>query len=329
MSKINNIEDLVIIGSGPAGYAAALKSKKIKPVLFEGTIIHGISAGGQLTTTTNVDNYPTFSEGIQGPDLMDLIREQAVQEGVRIVPRNVKFVKKCTDSNLIEVDAGKRKIKAKSLIIATGSRARRIYVKGTNNEELWQKGISACAVCDGKIFEGKTVGVIGGGDTAMEEVLFLSNIAKKVLLFHRREEFRARKDTVNKIKQIENVEFVLNKVLKEAKGEKTLESVIMTDTKNGEELEYKLDGLFFAIGHDPNTFFFDEKFVKLHESKYIVVSKNCTTTIKGVFGAGDVIDSEYRQAITAARSGALAAIEAMDYLKEEYFKKEEKKRIKK
>lgn len=316
MSKVGKLEDLIIIGSGPAGYAAALRAKHLKPVLFEGIVVGGIPAGGQLTTTTHVDNYPSFFKGIQGPDLMELIRNQALEAGIRIISRNVNFLQKYKNTDLIEVSAGKRKINAKCVIIATGSKAKRIYTKGTNNEELWQKGISACAVCDGKVFENKYIGVIGGGDTAMEEAAFLSNIAKKVFLFHRSEKFRARPDFVRKIRAIENVEFVVNKQLKEAKGELTLESVIMTDTVTGKDEEYKLSGLFFAIGHEPNTFFFSDKFIELYDNKYIVVKRGCNTSIKGVFAAGDVIDWEYRQAISAARSGAIAGMQAIEYLEQ-------------
>ncbi|KAF7685777.1 Thioredoxin reductase [Cucumispora dikerogammari] len=314
--KIEKIENLIIIGSGPAGYAAALKAKHLNPILFEGAVIFNIPPGGQLTTTTHVDNYPGFPNGIQGPDLMKLIKKQAINSNIRTYQRTVTWIEK-GENDLLNVTVGKRIIKTRSIIIASGSRARRLYVKGTKDNELWQKGISSCAVCDSEGLVNKIVGVIGGGDTAMEEAHFLSNIAKKVYLIHRNEKFRARNDFLLKIQGIKNIYFMTNKELKEAKGNKRIESIVVVDTLTAEESNLKVDGLFFAIGHDPNTFFFDVNVIKLNQfNKYIMCNNKMETSLKGVFAAGDVVDFIHRQAITASGSGVTAALSVIEYLKD-------------
>lgn len=307
------MESVIIIGSGPAAYAAALSTAELKPLLFEGEIIGDIGPGGQLTTTTNVDNYPGFPNGVQGPDLMDQMREQAIKKGVRIISKTINLVKANKDDFIVV--AKNDEYMTKSIIIATGASAKRLYAPGTTEDGFWQKGISACAVCDGFFFNGKIVAVIGGGDSAMEETIYLSNIAKKVYLIHRRDEFRARPDKVEKIKSISNIELITPAVLVSAHGNKSLEYLKLQNVETKEEFELSVDGLFFAIGHKPNTDFLNNM-LELNELGYIVTNDVMETSVKGIYACGDVQDYAYRQAITAASSGCIAGLEAIKYLEE-------------
>lgn len=305
------MENILIVGSGPAAYAAAMTVLKYSPVLFEGEVVGDIGPGGQLTTTTDVDNYPGFPHGVQGPRLMKQMREQAINNGVRIISKTVTKLRKEGSTFVVYTDLDK--YVAKSVIIATGASARRLYVPGTREGEFWQKGISACAVCDGFFFSGMDVAIIGGGDSAMEEALYMSNIAKKVYLVHRRLGFRARKDKLDKIKKLKNLEMVVPSVLVSAHGDDFLRYIKLRNPETGEETDLPVDGLFFAIGHVPNTKFLDES-VELNEAGYIKTNERMHTSVEGLFACGDVQDSVYRQAVTAAASGYIAGIEGCKYV---------------
>lgn len=305
------MESVLIVGSGPAAYAAAMTVLKYKPVLFEGEIVGDIGPGGQLTTTTDVDNYPGFPHGVQGPELMRKMREQAIKSGVRVISKTVAKLYKEEGKFVAHTDQDT--YMAKSVIIATGASARRLYVRGTREGEFWQKGISACAVCDGFFFSGMNVAIIGGGDSAMEETLYMSNIAKKVYLIHRRSGFRARQDKLEKVRSLKNVEMVIPSVLVSAHGDDFLKYIKLKNPETGEESDLPVDGLFFAIGHVPNTKFLD-KSVELSETGYIQTNERMHTSVEGLFACGDVQDSVFRQAVTAAASGYVAGIESCRYI---------------
>lgn len=309
-------ENLVIIGSGPAGHTAAIYAARAqwKPLLFEGMMAGGVAAGGQLTTTTHIENFPGFPDGILGPDLMVRMRQQAVNAGTRIETKTVQGVD--FHKNPFEIDAEGQKIYAKAVIVATGATAKRLGIVG--EDKFWQKGISACAVCDGglPVFRNKVLAVIGGGDTACEETLYLTKFASKVLLFVRRDVLRASKAMQEKIVSHPKVEIVWETHVIEALGDKTLNKIKTRHAKTSNERFIDVSGLFYAVGHEPNTKFLKGQ-LETDDVGYIVTKPGTTqTSIKGVFACGDVQDKAYRQAITAAGSGCMAALEADKYLKE-------------
>lgn len=298
---------VIIIGSGPAGLTAAIYAARanLNPLIFEGT-----QPGGQLTITTEIENYPGFAEGITGPQLMDEMRKQSIRFG-----SVSKF------ETVTEVDFSKRpftvyaeeeKYTADSIIIATGASAKWLGIE--SEQKYMGFGVSACATCDGFFFKNKEIIVVGGGDSAMEEAIFLTKFASKVYLVHRREGFRASKIMLEKAQKNEKIEFILYKVIDEIKGERTVNSVILRDTRSGEKNEMKIEGIFLAIGHTPNTQLFVNK-IDSDESGYLKTKPGSTrTNIEGVFACGDVQDKIYRQAITAAGSGCMAAIDAEKFL---------------
>lgn len=304
------VENIVVIGSGPAAYSAVLYSLASTPLLFEGEYTESSAPGGQLMTTTDVDNYPGFPTGTKGPSLMDSMRQQAVDQGIRIISRNIVSVTK-KDGVFILSD-GKKTYMARAVIVATGATAKRLNAPGTNDGEFWQRGISACAVCDGFAFKNKRVAVIGGGDTAMEEALYLSKIATKVYVIHRRNEFRARKDKLDKISAAKNIEILTPTELVSAHGRESLEYLKIINNETNEVSELQLEGLFFGIGHTPNAKFLDGS-VELVNG-YIKTDRNMATTVPGLFACGDVQDHYYRQAVTAAASGCQAAIACLKYI---------------
>ena len=311
----SNAENVIIIGSGPAGHTAAIYAGRalLNPLMFEGFMAGGVAAGGQLTTTTEVENFPGFPKGIEGPELMNNMREQSINCGTRIrtetigqIDLSVRPFKVTTESN--------EELFAQSVIIATGAIAKRLHITG--EDKLWQRGISACAVCDGALpaFRNKVLVVIGGGDSAMEEATFLTKFASKVVLVHRRDSFRASKAMQKRVFENPKIEIVWNSAPIEAKGEKSLEFVTVENLISGEKTDVAAAGLFYAIGHTPNTVFLNGQ-LELDEAGYIVTqNKSMETSVKGVFACGDVQDKKYRQAITSAGTGCMAALEAEAFL---------------
>ncbi len=306
------MEKVVIIGSGPAAHTAAIYCgrAKLNPLVFEGLLAGGVAAGGQLTTTTEVENYPGF-EKIQGPELMDKMRQQSIHCGARIVTETVtkieftKPFKVMTDTQTVE---------SRVVIIATGATAKRLNLSG--EDRLWQRGISACAVCDGALplFRNKPLVVIGGGDTAVEEATFLTKYGSKVSVLVRRDVLRASKVMQERLLANPKVEVLWNTVAVEAIGEKFLTAVKARNLKTNTDTILQASGLFYAIGHLPNTAFLGNK-VELDQDGYIKTKPGTTqTNIPGLFACGDVQDKIYRQAVTAAGSGCMAALEAERYL---------------
>lgn len=303
----NGHYSVIIIGSGPAGLTAAIYTARanLNPLILEGN-----QPGGQLTITTEVENFPGFAEGITGPELMDEMRKQAVRFGA-----TSKF-EIATEVDLsakpYKISAEGQNYTADSVIIATGASARWL---GIESEEKYKGfGVTACATCDGFFFKDREVIVVGGGDSAMEEATFLTKFASKVHIVHRREGFRASKVMLERAKRNEKIEFILNAVIEEVKGERNVESVILKNTQTDELSEMKIDGIFMAIGHIPNTQIFSGK-INMDDTGYLQTDSGSTrTNIEGVFACGDVQDKIYRQAITAAGSGCMAAIDAEKYL---------------
>jgi thioredoxin reductase (NADPH) len=309
-------ENVIIIGSGPAGHTAAVYTSRagLDPLMFEGFIEGGV-AGGQLMTTTEVENYPGFPEGISGPELMDKMREQSLRFGTRIETEDVTAVDLSTRP--FKVTASERTAEAKAIIVATGATAKRLALP--SEERLWNRGISACAVCDGAlpIFRDKVLVVIGGGDTAMEEATYLTRFASKVVVVHRRDEFRASKAMQDRVLSNPKIEVAWDSVPVDAAGENSLKAVIIRNVKTGEERTIEAGGLFYAIGHKPNTDLFKGQ-LEMDETGYLVTKPRSTyTSAEGVFAAGDVQDKIYRQAITAAGSGCMAALDCERWLAEQ------------
>ena len=304
---------VLIIGSGPAGYTAAIYAAR---AMLEPTLVQGLQPGGQLTITTDVENYPGYGDVIQGPWLMEQMQEQAKNVGTNIINDIIKSVDfKCKPFKAIS-ESG-TEYTADSVIISTGAQARWL---GLDSEKKFQGyGVSACATCDGFFFNEKKVAVIGGGNSAVEEALYLTNFASKVYLFHRRDELRAEKILQDRLFKNEKVECVWDSELKEIVGDEdplNVKSINIKNTKTNETSNIELDGVFVAIGHDPATQIFRDQ-VEMDEDGYIITKPDSTlTNVEGVYAAGDVKDKIYRQAVTAAGMGCMAALEAEKYLAE-------------
>lgn len=307
---------LVIIGSGPAAFTAAIYAARanLQPIVFEG--FSSGPVGGQLMTTTEVENFPGFPEGITGPELMERTRKQAVRFGTEILTEDVIAVELKEKPFIVK---GRRTvIQADAIVIATGATARRLNVPGAGDKEFWQKGVTACAVCDGAapIFRNQDLYVIGGGDSAVEEAIFLTKYAKKVFLVHRREKLRASEIMADRAKKHPKVELIWNHELARIEGDKVVRKVVLKNVKTNQESAFSAGGVFFAIGHDPNTKFLQNQ-LRLKENNYIYVDPGTSkTSIEGVFAAGDVHDHIYRQAVTAAGTGCMAALDAERWLSE-------------
>lgn len=307
---------VVIVGSGPAAFTAAIYAARanLDPLLYEG--FFSGTAGGQLMATTEVENYPGFPEGVTGPELMDLMRKQAMRFDTAILTEDVVSV----DLNVYPfiVKGSPTTVQADALIIATGATAKRLDVPGARDGEFWQKGVTACAVCDGAapLFRNKDLYVIGGGDTAVEEAIFLTKYGKKVFIVHRRDELRASKIMSERALQHPKIEIIWNHVLEKVMGANVVTEVILKDVTTGKDMRREAGGVFFAIGHTPNTAFLQGQ-LALHPNGYLKVNPGTThTSVEGVFAAGDVQDPIYRQAVTAAGSGCMAALDAERYLSE-------------
>jgi thioredoxin reductase (NADPH) len=310
------MENVIIIGSGPAGYTAALYTSRanLEPLMFEGEFSKEVLPGGQLMTTTEVENYPGFPDGVTGPDMMDLFKKQAARFGTKILSRTIT-----------EVDFSKRPFtvkskdetwQAKAIIIATGATAK--YLGLESEEKFMNRGVSACATCDGALprFRNKPLVVVGGGDTAMEESLFLANFASKVHVVHRRDKFRASKIMGDRVVASEKIQVEWNSTIDEVLGtdKDGVTGVRLKDVHSGELREIACAGYFSAIGHKPNTDLF-KGILDMDETGYLITKPDSTyTKIEGVFAAGDVQDKVYRQAVTAAGSGCMAAIDAARWL---------------
>jgi len=305
--------DVIIIGSGPAGLTAATYAARanLEPLVIEGVQAGG-PTGGQLTLTTEVENYPGFPQGIHGAQLIQDMREQAERFGTKYLTDDVTEVDLTSHPKRVVTSAGVE-IFAKAVIISTGAKPRRLDVPG--EDELWGSGVSACATCDGFFFRDQHVVVVGGGDSAMEEATFLTKFASKVTIVHRRDEFRASKIMVERAMKNDKIEVVWNATVSEIKGaDGVVSAVVLHDTVTGETSELAADGLFLAIGHIPNTSLFTGM-LDTDDDGYLVVDEPSTRTkVAGVFACGDVMDHVYRQAVTAAGTGCKAAIDAEHYL---------------
>ncbi|MFP4473762.1 MAG: thioredoxin-disulfide reductase [Candidatus Omnitrophota bacterium] len=308
------MKHVIIIGSGPAAQTAAIYSARanLAPLVFEGFMAGGVAAGGQLTTTTDIENYPGFPEGISGPELMQKMRQQSLNCGALIESRTVDRVDFA--QRPFTVFCGKDEFQTESVIIATGATARRLHIEG--EDRLWQKGMSACAVCDGglPVFRNRPVVVIGGGDSAAEEASYLTKFASKVYIVHRRDALRASKAMQERVLNDDKIEVVWNHVPVAAEGETALTGVRVRHVESGDEQTIEASGLFYAVGHIPNTKFLGDQ-VARDEQGYVITEPGSTrTNVQGVFACGDVQDRNYRQAVTAAGSGCMAALDCERFL---------------
>jgi thioredoxin reductase (NADPH) len=307
---MSRIYDVVILGSGPAGYTAAIYAARAN---LQPLMIIGPQPGGQLTITTEVENYPGFPEGVQGPELMQRFREQAERFGTEIVEATVESVD--FSRRPFTIRTAGATYEARSVIVSTGASARLLGIP--SEKQYMGAGVSACATCDGFFFRGKRVMVVGGGDTAMEEANFLTRFCSEVVVVHRRDQLRASKIMQERAEKNPKVKFVWNAVVAEILGQGSppkVTGVRLRDTKTNELSEHPIDGVFIAIGHQPNTEFLKGR-LPLDEKGYVIVEPGSTRTqVPGVFAAGDVADSVYRQAVTAAGSGCQAAIDAERWL---------------
>lgn len=312
----HDVKKMIIIGSGPAGHTAAIYAARanLEPVMFEG--FFSGTAGGQLMTTTEVENFPGFPGGISGPELMDRMRQQSLQFGTTILTEDVQAVD--LSQRPFKVQGSTTTLFAHTIILATGATAKRLDVEGTREGEFWQRGVTACAVCDGAmpIFRNQDLYVIGGGDTAVEEAIFLTKYGKRVFIVHRRNELRASKIMAERALNHPKITIIWDHVLTKVEGDQVVRRVTLQNVETKKEETKEAGGVFFAIGHEPNTRFLNGQ-VPVHDNGYIRLGgKGTMTLVEGVFSAGDVHDHRYRQAITAAGSGCMAALDVEHYLVE-------------
>jgi thioredoxin reductase (NADPH) len=310
-SSSNNVHNVIVIGSGPAGYTAALYAARaqLAPVVFEGT-----SFGGALMTTTEVENYPGFRDGIMGPELMDQMREQALRFGADLRMEDVESVSLDGPVKSVTTADGET-LQAQAVILAMGAAARYLHVPG--EQELLGRGVSSCATCDGFFFRDQDIAVIGGGDSAMEEATFLTKFARSVTVVHRRDEFRASRIMLDRARDNDKIRFITNSVVVGVEGDTTVTGLRLRDTGTGKGSTLAVTGVFVAIGHDPRSELVRGA-VNLDPEGYVLVRGNTThTSLDGVFAAGDLVDHTYRQAVTAAGTGCSAAIDAERWLTEQ------------
>ena len=304
--------DLVIVGSGPAGYTAALYAARanMKTLVFQ-----GFESGGQLMLTSDVENYPGYRDGVMGPEMMDDFEAQAARFGAEMRPDNVERVDLSERPFKLWAEGEDEPVLAKAVVIATGAKAKWLGLE--SEQKLMGKGVSGCATCDAFFFRGKHVAVVGGGDTAMEEAGVLAKFADEVLLIHRRDEFRASKIMLDRARKNPKITFVTDTIVEEILGEDSVEGLRIKNTKTGEERTVEVDGFFAAIGHVPATALFEGQ-VEMDEGGYVLQKEHTMTSVPGVFAAGDVSDTRYRQAVTAAADGCRAAIDAERWLEEQH-----------
>jgi thioredoxin-disulfide reductase len=309
-SAHDTVHDVIVIGSGPAGYTAALYTARaqLAPLVFEGT-----SFGGALMTTTEVENYPGFRDGITGPELMDEMREQALRFGADLRMEDVESVSLDGPVKSV-VTADGETYRARAVILAMGAAARYLQVPG--EQELLGRGVSSCATCDGFFFRDQDIAVIGGGDSAMEEATFLTRFARSVTLVHRRDEFRASKIMLNRARTNDKIKFITNHAVLGVDGDKTVTGLRLRDNTTREESALAVTGVFVAIGHEPRSSLVRDVVDIDHDGYVLVQERSTSTSLDGVFAAGDLVDRTYRQAVTAAGSGCAAAIDAERWLAE-------------
>jgi thioredoxin reductase (NADPH) len=307
-SEQTDVRDVVIIGSGPAGYTAAVYTARanLRPLIFEGAV----TAGGALMQTTEVENFPGFADGVQGPELMEAMRQQAERFGAELVADDVIEVDLAADPKVIRTH--ERTVHARSVIIATGSQWRHLGVPG--EDRLLAHGVSACATCDGFFFRDQDIAVVGGGDSAMEEATFLTRFARSVTVVHRRDALRASAIMQERAFTNEKVKFVWNAGIEEVLGDTSMTGLRVRDVNTGEVTDLAVTGLFVAIGHDPRSDLFAGQIERDDEGYILVAAPTTHTNVPGVFAAGDVVDHTYRQAITAAGTGCAAALDAERYI---------------
>jgi thioredoxin reductase (NADPH) len=303
--------DVVIIGSGPAGYTAALYAARasMKVLVFQ-----GFESGGQLMLTSDVENYPGYRDGVMGPEMMDDFEAQAARFGAEMRPDNVERVDFSERPFKVWAEDEEEPTLARAVVIATGAKAKWLGLE--SEQQLMGKGVSGCATCDAFFYRGKKVAVVGGGDTAMEEAAVLAKFADEVVLIHRRDEFRASKIMLQRAQNNPKITFLTDTVVEEILGENSVEGVRVRNTKTGEEQTIEVSGFFAAIGHAPATSLFEGQ-VEMDEGGYILQKENTMTSVPGVFSAGDVSDTRYRQAVTAAGDGCRAAIDSERWLEEQ------------
>jgi len=309
MSEQKAKYDIIIIGAGPAGYTAGIYSSRAR---HNTLLISGILPGGQLMNTTDVENYPGFDQGIMGPDLMLTMRKQTERMGTKIIDDEVTSVD--FKNNPLKVSTASNTFEANSVIVCTGANPRKIGLDG--EQTFAGKGVSYCATCDGAFFKNQELIVVGGGDSAMEEATFLTKFASTVHIVHRRDAFRASKIMQERVLSNEKIKVHFNCTVEDIQGDQKFQKVVLKNVKNNEKIILEAGGLFVAIGHEPNSKIFENQ-VELDENGYIVLKNNTETNITGVFCAGDVHDHKYRQAVTAAGFGCMAAIDADKYLAEQ------------
>jgi len=308
LAEVSEVRDVIVIGSGPAGYTAALYAARaeLRPLVFEGSV----TAGGALMQTTEVENFPGFPDGVMGPELMDAMRKQAERFGAELVSDDVVAVELTADPKVVRTDS--ETYRARAVIIATGSRYKELGVPG--EKELGGHGVSWCATCDGFFFRGHDIAVIGGGDSAMEEALFLTRFGKSVTVIHRRDALRASKIMQDRAFASPKITFVWDSEVAEVLGPDRVTGLRIRSTRDGTEQELAVTGVFVAIGHDPRSDLFAGQLATDPDGYLLVDQPSTRTAIAGVFAAGDVVDRTYRQAVTAAGTGCAAALDAERWL---------------